>query len=64
MSDAATTDQALAQLRTRLQARVVPTQPVTGGWAWPHIAVAAALLAIAGTGIWGWEQRERAPRRG
>ena len=61
MSDVATTDQALAGLRTRLQARVGQPEPVAGAWAWPRIAAAAALLAAIGTGFWGWEQREAAP---
>ena len=61
MSDAATTDQALAGLRTRLQARVGQPEPVAGGWAWPRIAAAAALLAAIGTGFWSWEQREAGP---
>ena len=62
MSDAATTDQALAQLRARLQARVGQEDPATSGWAWPRIAVAAAALAaVAGAGIWGWEQQAAAP---
>lgn len=61
MSDAATTDQALAGLRTRLQARVGQPEPVAGGWAWPRVAGAAVLLAAVGTGIWGWEQHEAHP---
>ncbi|MDO7850822.1 TonB family protein [Hymenobacter convexus] len=61
MSDGATTDRAVAELRTRLQARVGQAEPEpAAGWAWPRIAAAAALLAVVGTGIWGWEQYESA----
>ena len=53
MSDAATTDQAVAELRTRLQARIGQEEPtpVAGDWAWPRIAAAAALVAAVGGGI-------------
>ncbi|WP_051718474.1 energy transducer TonB [Hymenobacter sp. IS2118] len=62
MSDAAATDQAVATLRARLQARTSTGQPrqlPAPRWAaWPRLAAAAALLgtAVAG-GIWGLEQR-------
>ncbi|WP_201977716.1 zf-HC2 domain-containing protein [Hymenobacter rubidus] len=63
MSDAATTDRAVAELRTRLQARIGQEEPapVAGGWAWPRIAAAAALLAAVGGGIWTLEQHQTAP---
>ncbi|WP_310396505.1 energy transducer TonB [Hymenobacter sp.] len=68
MSDAATTDQAVATLRARLHARtgaalpgMTAPEPVPTGWAWPRLAAAAALLAVVGGGIWGWEQRVAAP---
>ena len=62
MSDAATTDQALAGLRTRLQARVaddVPAPVLRPGSQplWPRLAAAAALLGVVAGGIWGWEQQ-------
>ncbi|MDO7848840.1 TonB family protein [Hymenobacter sp. M29] len=61
MSDGPTTDRAVAELRTRLQARLGQAEPEpAAGWAWPRIAAAAALLAVVGTGIWGWEQYETA----
>ncbi|MGY3088536.1 TonB family protein [Hymenobacter sp. UYAg731] len=62
MSDPATTDQAVADLRTRLQARVGREEPVpvAGGWAWPRIAAAAAVVGVVAGGIWGWEQPETA----
>ena len=62
MSDAATTDHALAELRTRLQARVGHdlTEPVplpASRPLWPRVAAAVALLGAVGAGIWGWEQQ-------
>ena len=57
MSDAATTDQVVASLRTRLQARTGPTaKPASSGWAWPRVAAAAALLGVVAGGIWSWEK--------
>ena len=63
MSDPATTDQAVADLRTRLQARVGPAEPVpvAGGRAWPRLAAAAALLGAVAGGIWSWEHYDHAP---
>ncbi|MBH8558825.1 energy transducer TonB [Hymenobacter negativus] len=63
MSDPTTTDQAVAELRARLQARVGAEEPapVAGGWAWPRIAAAAAVLGVVAGGIWTWEQHETAP---
>ena len=63
MTDPATTDQAVADLRTRLQARVGPADPVpvAGGWAWPRLAAAAALLGAVAGGIWSWEHYAPAP---
>ena len=63
MSDPATTDQAVADLRTRLQARIGTEEPapVAGGWAWPRIAAAAAVLGVVAGGIWTWEQHETIP---
>ncbi|WP_210514343.1 energy transducer TonB [Hymenobacter terricola] len=60
MSDAAATDQAVAELRTRLQARLgtAEPEPVAAPWAWPRIAAAAAILGVVGGGIWGWEQHD------
>ena len=60
MSDPATTDQAVADLRAHLQARVGAEEPapVAGGWAWPRIAAAAAVVGAVAGGIWGWEQPE------
>ena len=65
MSDATTTDQALAGLRSRLQARVADdvTPPVllpAGGLRWPRLAAAAALLGVAAGGLWGWQQQHPA----
>lgn len=64
MSDAATTEQALAGLHTRLQARVADdTAPVVlpaGRQLWPRLAAAAALLSAIAGGIWSWEQRHPA----
>ena len=62
MSDAATTDLALAGLRTRLQARVaddMTTPPVllpASRTLWPRLAAAAALLGVVAGGIWGWDR--------
>ena len=59
MTDAATTDHAVAALRTRLQARVGNTEPVavpTVRRAWPRIAAAVALLAAAAGGFWTLDQ--------
>lgn len=66
MSDAATTDQALATLRTRLQARVAdsPAAPVllpASRPLWPRLAAAVALLGAAGAGLWGGQHYEPAP---
>ncbi|GAB3574471.1 energy transducer TonB [Hymenobacter daeguensis] len=60
MSDRATTDRAVAELRTRLQARIGQEEPtpVAGGWAWPRIAAAAALVAAVGGGLWTWQQAD------
>ena len=66
MTDAATTDAALATLRARLQARVgsdlalpaatlVATRPL-----WPRLAAAVALLGAIGAGLWGWEHQPTA----
>ena len=62
MSDAATTDQALAGLRTRLQARVADDAPApvllpASRPLWPRLAAAVALLGAVGGGIWSWEQQ-------
>lgn len=58
MSDDATTDQAVATLRARLQARVQAAPPVAAPakW-WPRVAAAAALLGVMAGGVWTWEQR-------
>ncbi|MBH8570361.1 energy transducer TonB [Microvirga sp. STS02] len=63
MSDPATTDRAVAELRARLQARVGAEEPapVAGGWVWPRIAAAAAVLGVVAGGIWTWERHETAP---
>jgi len=61
MTDAGTTDQAVANLRTRLQARVGTAAPAATRWAGTRIAAAAALLGGVALGIWSWEQREAAP---
>jgi hypothetical protein len=55
MSDAATTDQAIAALRSRLQQRLPQPVPATPSWAWPRVAAAAALLGLTASGIWGWQ---------
>ena len=62
MSDPASTNQAVAGLRARLEARVGAKElaPVAGGWAWPRIAAAAVVLGAVAAGIWGWEQHETA----
>lgn len=62
MSNAPTTDHALAELRTRLQARVGHdlTEPVplpASRPLWPRLAAAVALLGAVGAGIWGWQQQ-------
>ena len=62
MSDAATTDQALAGLRSRLQARVADDVPAPFLLPairplWSRLAAAVALLGALGGGIWGWEQQ-------
>ena len=62
MSDAATTDQALAGLRARLQARVAddvaaPILLPASRPLWPRLAAAVALLGAVGAGIWGWEHQ-------
>ncbi|MBD2769782.1 energy transducer TonB [Hymenobacter sp. BT664] len=56
MTDAATTDRAVAELSSRLQARLSRAEPAATRWAVPRIAAAAALLGAVGAGIWGWEQ--------
>ena len=63
MTDAPTTDRAVAELRTRLQARLGATEPepVAARWAWPRIAAAAAILGVVGVGIWGWQQQTAVP---
>jgi anti-sigma factor ChrR (cupin superfamily) len=63
MTDADTTDQAVAELRTRLQARVGTAEPAPAAtrWAVGSRIAAAALLGAAAVGIWNWEQREVAP---
>ena len=60
MSDAATTDQAVAALRTRLQARLGRAEPLpgAGGWAWPRLAAAAALVGVVAGGLWTLEHRQ------
>lgn len=58
MTDAATTDQSIAALRSRLRSRVVPPEsvPTVAHRAWPRVAAAAALLAIAAGGVWTLER--------
>ncbi|HEX8507455.1 MAG TPA: energy transducer TonB [Hymenobacter sp.] len=60
MTDAATTDQAVAALRNRLQARVgtPEPQPLASPSYWPRVAAAAALLGVVAGGVWTWEQRD------
>ena len=66
MSDAATTDQALATLRARLQARVgsdlvLPAAPLAASRPlWPRLAAAVALLGAVGAGLWGWQHQPAA----
>ncbi len=66
MTDAATTDQALAELRARLQARVgadlaLPAAPLAASRPlWPRLAAAVALLGAVGAGLWGWEHQPAA----
>ena len=66
MTDAATTDQALAELRARLQARVgadlaLPVAPLAASRPlWPRLAAAVALLGAIGAGLWGWEHQPAA----
>ena len=59
MTDAATTDQAVARLRTRLQARVGTPEPAPAPTpaAWPRVATAAMLLGVAAGGMWAWEHQ-------
>ena len=64
LTDAATTDQAVATLRTRLQARLgeaVPAPATAPRWAWPRVAAAAVLLGVAAGGLWTWEHRPASP---
>jgi len=64
MTDAPATEQAIAELRARLQARVGTEEPVPapGPRAWPRLAAAAALLGAVAGGVWVWEQpRAAAP---
>ena len=66
MTDAATTDAALATLRARLQARVganlaLPAAPLAASRPlWPRLAAAVALLGAVGAGLWGWEHQPAA----
>ena len=63
MTDAATTDQAVATLRARLQARLgeaVPVPPVPY-WSWPRVAAAAALVGLMAGSLWTWEHRPTTP---
>lgn len=58
MTDAATTDQAVAALRTRLQARLPAGEPAAAVRPlWPRLAAAAALLATAAAGLWTLDHR-------
>ena len=59
MTDATTTDQAVAALRTRLQIRLGEPGPVpaTPPSTWPRVAAAAALLGVVAGGLWTWEHR-------
>lgn len=69
ISDAPTTDRALAELQQRLRQRVGelggsqrPDVPVYRR-AWPRLAAAAALVAGLSAGWWGWQhQRPAAPK--
>lgn len=58
MSDAATTNDAVAELRSRLHSRIGEARPVpaAGRRAWPRVAAAAVLLGAVGASLWGWEQ--------
>ena len=59
MTDATTTDQAVAALRIRLQARLgqaAPT-PARPRWAWPRVAAAVALLGVVAGSLWTWNHR-------
>ncbi|MCI1188337.1 energy transducer TonB [Hymenobacter sp. DH14] len=65
MSDVATTDQALASLRARLQTRVADdlAEPVllpASRPLWPRLAAGVALLGAVGAGLWGWEHQQPA----
>jgi len=59
MSDAATTNDAVAELRSRLHSRIGEARPVpaAGRRAWPRVAAAAVLLGAVGASLWGWERR-------
>lgn len=62
MSDAATTDEALAGLRARLRTRVAndlaePLLLPASRPLWPRLAAAVALLGAVGAGIWSWQQQ-------
>jgi len=54
MTPAATTDQAIATLRTRLQARIGQPRPdvLVPSPVWRRLAAAAALVGVAGSGLW------------
>ena len=58
MSDAATTTDAVAELRSRLHSRIGEARPVpaAGRRAWPRVAAAAVLLGAVGASLWGWER--------
>ena len=66
MSDAATTDRALAELHTRLQARIgsnlaAPLAPLAVSRPlWPRLAAGVALLGAVGAGFWGWQHQSPA----
>ncbi len=63
MTDAATTDQAVARLQARLQARLgeaVPAPPAPY-WLWPRVAAAAALAGLVAGSLWTWEHRPTTP---
>ena len=63
MTDAATTDQAVATLRARLQARLgeaVPAPPVPYSL-WPRVAAVAALAGLVAGSLWTWEHRPATP---